>query len=207
MSAGTALLLLDLQNDFIHPRGAYARAGVTSEAIAALPARLAPVCNGMRAAGGWIVSTHFTLVPGRGGAPFISEHLRRLRPFLGAGDFAPGSFGHDLVDPLAPADVAIEKVAYSAFYMSRLEWVLARAGVRSLVVAGIVTNGGVASTVRDAHTRDFDLTVLEDGCAAFDPQAHATHIESMRGIATVVTCDEFLRALDPPRDIGPSEPG
>jgi len=114
--------------------------------ISALPARLAPLAAKLRAAGGWIVSTHFTLVPGRRGAPFISPHLQRLRPFLRAGDFAPGSWGNALVDELAPADISVEKVAYSAFYMSRLEWVLARAGVRCLLVAGIVTNGGVAST-------------------------------------------------------------
>ena len=61
-----------------------------------------------------------------------------------------------LVDELGPADIAVEKVNFSAFYMSRLEWVLGRAGVRRLFVAGIVSNGGVASTVRDAHVREFE---------------------------------------------------
>lgn len=194
-SEQTALVLVDLQNDFIHPRGAYARGGAASASIAALPARLAPVCEAMRAAGAWIVSTHFTLVPGRGGDPFISDHLRALRPFLRAGDFAPGGFGHALVDDLVPADLSVEKVAYSAFYMTRLDWVLARAGIRSLVFAGIVTNGGVASTLRDAHVRDYHLTVLEDGCAAFDEAVHRNHIETFRGIAEVVTCDAWTERL------------
>jgi hypothetical protein len=61
-------------------------------AIAAVPARLAEVAQTVREAGGRIVSTHFTLVPGKGGEPLIAEHLKRLKPFLGAGDFAPGSF-------------------------------------------------------------------------------------------------------------------
>ena len=182
-----ALLLCDLQNDFLHPDGAYGRAGQSAPAIAALPARLAPLCGAVRAAGGWIVSTHFTLVPGRGGAPFVSPHLQRLRPFLGAGDFAPGGWGHALVDELAPADMAVEKVAFSAFYMSRLDWVLARAGVRRLLVAGIVTNGGVASTVRDAQVRDYAVTVLEDGCAAFDPETHRVAIAALRPVAQVTT--------------------
>ena len=68
----------------------------------------------------------------------------------------PGGWGHALVDELGPADIAVEKVNFSAFYMSRLEWVLGRAGVRRLFVAGIVSNGGVASTVRDAHVREFE---------------------------------------------------
>ena len=197
--SNTALLLLDLQNDFIHPQGAYARAGQVSPAIAALPGRLAPLCEAMRAAGGWIVSTHFTLVPGKGGEPFISGHLRKLRPFLRKGDFAPGSFGQALVDELRPADITVEKVAYSAFYMSRLDWVLARAGIERLIVSGIVTNGGVASTVRDAHVRDYDITVLEDGCATHDEHLHRLHIEAMGAVAKLSDCASVAALLaDPP---------
>ena len=119
-----------------------------------------------------IVATLFTLVPGRGGQPIISSHLKALRPFLKKGDFAPGSWGQQLVDELAPADVAVEKIAYSAFHMSRLEWVLRKCGVHDLYFTGIVTNGGVASTVRDAHVREFECTVIEDGCAAFSEEVH-----------------------------------
>lgn len=191
----TALLLVDMQNDFLHPAGAYARGGASAPAIAALPARLAPVAAAFRRAGGWIVSTHFTLVPGKGEEPFISPHLKALRPFLRKGDFAPGGFGHALIDALAPADIAVDKVAYSAFYMSRLEWVLGRAGIRELVVGGIVTNGGVASTVRDAHVRDFHVTVLEDGCAAFSPQVHEANIAGLRSVASITTCAEVIAAL------------
>ncbi len=94
----TALILADLQNDFLHPMGAYGRAGQTAPAIAALPGRLRPVVEAARRAGILIVSTHFTLVPGRGGEPIISPHLKKLRPFLAKGDFVPGSFGHALID-------------------------------------------------------------------------------------------------------------
>ena len=190
-----ALLLCDLQNDFLHPNGAYGRAGQGAPEISALPARLAPLAAKLRAAGGWIVSTHFTLVPGRRGAPFVSPHLQRLRPFLRAGDFAPGSWGNALVDELAPADISVEKVAYSAFYMSRLEWVLARAGVRCLLVAGIVTNGGVASTVRDAAVRDYEVTLLTDGCAAFDAETHRIAVEALRPVARIATIAEALTAI------------
>jgi len=186
----TALLLVDLQNDFLHPEGAYGRAGQKAEAIAALPGRLLPLANAMRQKDGWIVSTHFTLVPGKGGEPFISEHLKSLRPFLAKGDFAPGSWGQALVDGLQPADITVEKVAYSAFYMSRLEFALKRAGIDTLIVGGIVTNGGVASTVRDAHVRDFQTIVLSDGCAAFRTEVHDTSISDLSTISRVMTCDE-----------------
>lgn len=191
----TALLLCDLQNDFIHPKGAYGRAGHAAAAIAALPARVKPLADAMRAKGGWIASTHFTLVPGKGGEPFIAEHLRQLRPFLAKGDFAPGAWGHALVDELAPSDLAVEKLGYDAFWNTRLEWVLRKAGVRRLLVAGIITNGGVASTVRGAHVREFEVTLLEDGCAAFSEDVHRAAVEGIRPVAGVTTVAQALAAL------------
>jgi nicotinamidase-related amidase len=183
--AQTALLVCDLQNDFLHPRGAYGRAGLGSAEIAALPGRLAPLANRLRAGGGWVVATQFTLVPGRGGEPIISPHLQALRPFLAKGDFLPGAWGHRIVDELQPIDLAVEKIAYSAFYMTRLEWVLRRCGITRLLVCGIVTNGGVSSTVRDAHVRDFDCVVLEDGCAAFSVGAHDSAIAALGSVSRI----------------------
>lgn len=196
--SSTALLLVDLQNDFLHPDGAYARGGQKNADIAALPARLKPLADAVRAKGGLVAVTMFTLAPGRGGEPIISPHLKRLRPFLRKGDFAPGSWGQQLVDELAPADLAVEKVAYSAFYMSRLEWLLRKSGIDRLIVGGIVTNGGVASTVRDAHVRDIDCTVLEDGCAAFSRAIHAAAIEGLRPVATIATIEAVLKQVMQP---------
>lgn len=191
-----ALLLFDLQNDFIHPDGAYARGGATDPAITALPARLAPLVAAFRDAGGMIVSTHFTIWPGRGGEPIIAPHLKKLRPFLRKGDFAPGSWGQALVEELAPSDIVVEKVAYSAFYQTRLEWMLRKCGIARLVVAGITTNGGVSTTVRDAHVRDIDVTVLSDGCATIGREVHETAIAALRSVAHVATVEEALRAVE-----------
>lgn len=181
----TALLIVDLQNDFLHPEGAYARGGLNNADIAALPGRLKPLADALRRKGGCVISTHFTLVPGRNGEPIISPHLQQIRPFLRKGDFVPGGWGHAQVDELGSADMSVEKIAYSAFYMTRLEWLLRKSGIEHLIVGGIVTNGGVASTVRDAHVRDIDVTVLEDGCAAFSPETHNAAIAALRPVANV----------------------
>ena len=191
----TALLLVDLQNDFLHPDGAYARGGCANADIAALPARLKPLLEAMRKRGSLTMSTLFTLVPGRNSEPIISPHLKQLRPFLTQGDFAPGSWGQQVVDELQPIDVTVEKVAYSAFYMTRLEWVLRKLDIDHLIVGGIVTNGGVASTVRDAHVRDIHVSVLSDGCAAFSQQTHDEALAGLKPIAQVTTISDILRAL------------
>ena len=194
----TALLLVDLQNDFLHPNGAYGRAGQTSAAAAALPAHLAPLAKALRARGGMVVGTLFTLPPGRGGEPIISPHLLKLRPFLKKGDFVPGSWGQAFVDELAPhVDSTVEKIAFSAFYMSRLEHVLRKCGIERLIAAGIVTNGGVADRRGDAHVRDFDVTVLEDGCAAFSKEVHDAAIEGLRPVARIASVAEVMEEVLP----------
>ena len=60
-------------------------------------------------------------------------------------------------------------MSYSALYQTRLEYILRHLGIDTLIVGGIVTNGGVASTLRDAHLRGLHTVVLTDGCAAFTP--------------------------------------
>lgn len=191
----TALLTIDLQNDFLHPDGAYGRAGQSSAAIAALPDRIRPLRDVLRSKGGVHVSAQFTLVPGPGGAPLIAPHLKALRPFLGKGDFAPGAWGHGLVEALDPADYIVEKVAYSALYQTRLEYILRALDIDTLIVGGIVTNGGVASTIRDAHLRNLHTVLLSDGCAAFNPEVHAATLVSLGSVTPVMTCAEVQELL------------
>lgn len=191
----TALLTIDLQNDFLHPEGAYGRAGQGADAILALPERILPLKQALTKAGGTYISAQFTLVPGRDDEPLIAPHLKKLRPFLTKGDFAPGGFGHALVDTLAPADFTVEKVAYSAFYQTRLEYILRAMDIDTLIVGGIVTNGGVASTVRDAHLRNIHTILLSDGCAAFKDEVHDATLVSLGSVTDVMTCAEAVAMI------------
>ncbi|MEO8013743.1 MAG: isochorismatase family cysteine hydrolase [Polaromonas sp.] len=195
----TALVIIDLQNDFLAADGAYARGGAVSAAAQALPPRVAVVAQALKSAGGMVVGSQFTLWPDAQGEPMVSLHLKSLRPFLRRGDFAPGSVGQGHVPEIAPwVDVSVCKVAYSAFFNTQLDWVLRRAGITTVAVCGIVTNGGVASTVRDAHMRDYRTLVLADGCAAFRTQVHDTSLADMATVAQVLSCADFSAALAAP---------
>jgi ureidoacrylate peracid hydrolase len=190
------LVIVDLQNDFLSPEGAYARGHTVSPEALLLPARVAPVAQAVKQHQGMVAASLFTLWPDTQGQPMISPHLLERRPFLRAGDFAPGSWGQANVDIIAPwVDVAVCKVAYSAFFNTQLDWLLRRASVNTLVVCGIVTNGGVASTVRDAHMRDYRTIVLSDGCATFSQAAHQAALTDMASVADVMTCAEFTASL------------
>ncbi len=191
-----ALIIVDLQNDFLSPDGAYARGGAASAAARELPGRVVGVARALKGGGGLVAASQFTLWPDARGEPMISPHLLGLRPFLRRGDFAPGSTGQANVAELAPLiDVSVCKVAYSAFFNTQLDWVLRHAGIDTVAVCGIVTNGGVASTVRDAHMREYHSIVLSDGCAAFKPEVHATALADMGTVAQVMRCDEFIESL------------
>jgi ureidoacrylate peracid hydrolase len=190
----TALIIVDLQNDFLALDGAYARGGASNPSALELPLRVARVAKAIKAGGGLVVASQFTLWPDAKGEPMISAHLKALRPFLKKGDFAPFSKGQANVEEIVPyVDVSVCKVAYSAFFNTQLDWILKHAGIEHLALCGIVTNGGVASTLRDAHLREYHNTVLSDACAAFGNN-HATALADMATIASVVTCTEFLAA-------------
>jgi ureidoacrylate peracid hydrolase len=191
----TALLTIDLQNDFLHPEGAYGRAGQGSEAIAALPARIRPVADALRAKGGTYISAQFTLVPGPGGEPLIAPHLKKLRPFLGKGDFAPGASATASSMNSPPPITRSRRWPIPPFYQTRLEYILRALDIDTLIVGGIVTNGGVASTVRDAHLRNIHTILLSDGCAAFKPEVHDATLVSLGSITPIVTCAEMLEEL------------
>jgi ureidoacrylate peracid hydrolase len=191
----TALLTIDLQNDFLHPDGAYGRANQKSDDIAALPERIVPIVRALRKRGGTYISAQFTIVPSADGEPLIAPHLKQLRPFLAKGDFNPGGWGHTVVDVLAPADFVIEKIAYSAFYQTRLEYIMRASGIRHLIVGGIVTNGGVASTLRDAHLRNIETIMLTDGCAAFKKDVHEATLLSLGTVTHQMSCNDLLVQL------------
>jgi ureidoacrylate peracid hydrolase len=194
--AQTALLLVDMQNDFFFKKGAYPRAGLTLPDAAGLIKRLTDLAEVVRERQGYLVSTHFTLVPGRGGEPIIPPSTRQARPFLAKDDFAPGTFGHRLIEELSPADIQVDKVMPSAFYHTFLDFVLRQAGIDTLLIGGITTNSGVAATLRDAQTHGYRTVLLTDGCGAFSDEAHLATIQSLKHITPLATCEQMTEILE-----------
>ena len=184
----TALLMIDLQNDALHPDGAYGRAGLACAALSNLPGKVLPVAQALKRRGGWVVATHFTILEGKHGKPIITEHTRQLRPFLKQGDFLRGTWGHKLVDQLADVDLHLDKFTPSAFEMSPLEWALRQLKVDTLLLTGMTTPVSIAATLRDGLKRDFRVIVLEDGVAALDAKQNSSALSEMAGLTMVRSC-------------------
>ena len=160
-------------------------------AIAALPARVKPVADAVRAAGGWVISTHFTLVPGQTGRAVHLAASEGAAPVPAQGRFRARRFR-----PCARRRIAARRSLGREDRLFRLlhdaGWngCCARPAINTLAFCGIVTNGGVASTLRDAHVRDFSCILLEDGCAAFSRRGARGQC---RGAAFGRRCDDLRR--------------
>ncbi len=191
----TALLLVDLQNDFCKPEGSFASAGHDVSACLAAVERTKRLLEDVRPLGVAVLWTKAI-------ATASPEH--RLLPLRfrsgGTESFLPGSWGFELVDELRPkpGDVVIEKPCYSGFLGTPLGEELRRRGVETVAVAGVTTNCCVDTTARDAFMRGFGVVVVSDCVAAFRDEwdLHEASLKNLSLLfAVVASASELLGAL------------
>jgi ureidoacrylate peracid hydrolase len=171
----TALLLIDVQNGFLHEDGLVARmaGGTLPESSAATIEPLIRTIAAARAQGIPIIYTQHAWQPDLADAGPIGElYTAEMLPHLGT--LVVGSWEAEIFDPVAPApgDELVPKNRYDAFLGTRLEQLLTRMGVQSLVVGGLVTSGCVESTVRDAAMRDYRIFLVGDAIGDIDTAVH-----------------------------------
>lgn len=194
----TALLLLDLQRDFIEPTGVYARHGLPVENLHGILPVVARVAHACREAHVPIFASKFTVFTAPGGRPLGLDHIIRARPFLAEAGFRIGDPGRDLVPGLPRPDYELDKPRFSAFHGTALEVLLRSLDIDTVALTGIVTHGGVEATARDAMIRDFAVVILQDCVAAFDEELHLASLRGLGPYVTVMDSAEFLRALGLP---------
>lgn len=180
--ARTALLVIDAQVDFIAPDGPAARAGVDMSAAHRALDKVTALIDAARRAG---VTAVFIRVVTR--EETDSRALRLFHARRSGGNVASpaicraGTPGADYygVRP-APGEIEIEKTLYSSFAGTPLDAELRSRGIETLVVCGFTTECCVDSTVRDAFHRNYNLFVVTDACAAYDP---AMHLAALRALS------------------------
>jgi nicotinamidase-related amidase len=204
--AAAALLIIDMQRDFLEPGGFGAALG---NDVAQLRSAIAPtqrVLAACRAAGIMVVHTR------EGHRPDLSDlaPAKRVRGKFatGIGDPGPmgrilvrGEPGHDIIPELAPlaGEPVVDKPGKGAFYATDLEAMLRGRGIRQLIVCGVTTEVCVNTTVREANDRGFDCLVLADCTGSYFPefqQAGLAMIEAQGGIfGFVAPSDALLTAI------------
>ena len=183
----TALLVIDMQRDFLQPGGFGELLGNDVGLLARAVPPTQRVLSAARAAGVLVVHTR------EGHRPDLSDcppaKRRRGRLAVGIGDQGPmgrvlvrGEAGHGIVPELAPADgePIIDKPGKGAFYATDLEATLRNRGIESLWVTGVTTEVCVNTTVREANDRGFECLVLEDCVGSYFPEFQRAALDMIK---------------------------
>jgi nicotinamidase-related amidase len=187
-----ALLVLDMQNDFLTPKGVYRRlGGLDVTQVSAIIPNVKTAMEKAKSAGVPVIGTKFTVLTGLKGEAIGLGHLEKLRPFLKQEGFRQGSEGHNFVAELPKPDYEVLKTRFSAFYASPLEAILKSLGVKTVVMTGVATYGAVEATAREAIVRDYEIVTLSDCCASFSPMLQESALTNLAAMGQVTTVDKF----------------
>ena len=191
--ATTALLVIDMQRDFIEPGGFGETLGNDVAQLAAIVPTVAALIGWCRTHGVRVLHTR------EGHRPDLSDcppaKLRRGAPALRIGD--PGTMGRILVDgepgndilpavAPAPGERVIVKPGKGAFHATPLDEILRQQGITHLLFAGVTTEVCVQTTMREANDRGYDCLLVEDACASYFPAFHQATLEMVRAQGGIV---------------------
>jgi nicotinamidase-related amidase len=205
--ARTALIVIDMQRDFIEPGGFGASLGNDVSLLQAIVPATARLIAGFRAAGLPVIHTRECHRPDLGDLPPAKRD--RGRPSLRIGDPGPmgriliaGEPGAAIIPELAPVEgeIVIDKPGKGAFYATDLVLHLRRLQVDTLVFAGVTTEVCVQTTMREANDRGYVCILAEDATESYFPAFKAATLEMIRAQGAIVgwtaPVDRIVAALD-----------
>jgi nicotinamidase-related amidase len=177
--SATALVIIDMQRDFLEAGGFGETLGNDVSRLAAAVKPIASVLRAARDLGIPVIHTREGHLPDLSDAP--RAKVERGAPSLRIGDPGPmgrilirGEPGHDIIPELypLPGEVVVDKPGKGAFYATSLGETLQKHGIANLLVCGVTTEVCVNTTVREANDRGYRCVVLADGCASYFPEFH-----------------------------------
>ncbi len=204
--AHAALLIIDMQRDFLEPGGFGAVLGNDVSLLRRAVPPTQRLLAAARAARLLVIHTREGHRPDLSDLPPAKKARGKLA--LGIGDPGPmgrilvrGEPGHDIIAELYPkeGEPVIDKPGKGAFYQTDLDLMLRNRGIDTLLVCGVTTEVCVNTTVREANDRGYRCIVLADCCASYFPEFHKiglAMIKAQGGIfGWVSTSDALLKAL------------
>ncbi|RZL10435.1 MAG: cysteine hydrolase [Rubrivivax sp.] len=191
--ARTAVLVIDMQRDFVEPGGFGETLGNDVSLLQAIVPTVRQVLDAWREVGGWVVHTREAHAPDLSDCP----PAKRLRgnPSLRIGDAGPmgrilvaGEPGNAIVPELAPVpgELVIDKPGKGAFYATALMDELTQRGITHLLVMGVTTEVCVQTSMREANDRGFDCLLIEDGTESYFPAFKAATLDMIRAQGAIV---------------------
>jgi len=197
----TALLVIDVQNDFCAPGGARMKGDLTT--IEGMKAPTRQIVEAARLIGVPVVYTQTQNDAEHDNGPILA---RRQRVGLGGAKYTiPGTWGWEIAEFVAPhpGEVSIRKWHHSGFTNPKMDATLRGLGAKTLVFTGIATNGCVEATVRDAFARGYYAVVLEDCVGAYDLELQRYSLKNMAShFALISSAREVQDAWAQAKSIG-----
>ena len=206
--AHTALVIIDMQRDFVEPGGFGATLGNDVTRLQAIVPTVARVLQAWRAAGALVVHTRESHAPDLSDCP--SAKRERGNPSLRIGDVGPmgrilvrGEPGNQIVPALAPrpGEIVIDKPGKGAFYATGLHDTLKARGITHLVFMGVTTEVCVQTSMREANDRGYEGLLVEDGTESYFPEFKAATLAMITAQGALVgwtaPADALLHALLP----------
>jgi nicotinamidase-related amidase len=204
--AHVALVMIDMQRDFLEPGGFGAALGNDVSLLAAAIAPAARLIDAFRRHDLLVIHTREAHRPDLSDCPPAKR--ARGGASLRIGDAGPmgrilvaGEPGADIIPALAPApgEIVIDKPGKGAFYATGLSGVLAVRGITHLVVGGVTTEVCVQTTLREANDRGFECLLVEDATESYFPEFKAATLAMVRAQGAIVgwtgTADQVVAAL------------
>jgi biuret amidohydrolase len=204
--AHTALVIIDMQRDFIEPGGFGESLGNDVRLLEAIVPACRSVLEAWRGLGGLVVHTREAHAADLSDCPPAKRN--RGNPTLRIGDAGPmgrilvaGEPGNQIIPALAPApgEIEIDKPGKGAFHATLLHELLQRAGITHLLFMGVTTEVCVQTSMREANDRGYDCLLLEDCTESYFPRFKAAAVEMMRAQGAIVgwtaTSVQLLAAL------------
>jgi ureidoacrylate peracid hydrolase len=188
-----ALLVVDVQNDFVSPDGSAGKRGDDVSASLAMVPRLIRLIDHGRRVGLTIVYIQTLHSEWTDTPSWIYRSTQRS----GLNTCREGSWGAEFYEGISPlpSERVVVKHRYSAFINTDLNTVLRARGIESVLVTGVATNVCVETTARDAYMFDYYVTVVDDCSAAYDAKLHLATLENMRRhFGLVASSDEIIDA-------------
>lgn len=191
--AHTALVIIDMQRDFVEPGGFGETLGNDVSLLQAIVPACQAVLQAWRAAGGAVVHTREAHAPDLSDCP----PAKRLRgnPSLRIGDVGPmgrilvaGEPGNQIIEALTPepGEWVIDKPGKGAFYATGLHETLQAAGITHLLFMGVTTEVCVQTSMREANDRGYDCLLLEDCTESYFPHFKAATVDMLRAQGGIV---------------------
>ena len=191
--AHTALVIIDMQRDFIEPGGFGETLGNDVSLLAAIVPACHAVLSTWRLVGGMVIHTREAHRPDLSDCPPAKR--ARGNPSLRIGDVGPmgriliaGEPGNQIIPALMPmpGELVVDKPGKGAFYATELHEMLQAAGVTHLVFMGVTTEVCVQTSMREANDRGYDCLLLEDCTESYFPQFKQAAVDMLRAQGGIV---------------------